>query len=103
MEKLFVKAADVPLRICRASYEGMLLIMKLAEKLNRNLLSDIAISNELFKQAFRSANILVKCNLFYIKDKKKLQRIEKSVSKLSKDIEISNIVDNKLCRLLQKK
>ncbi len=70
-------ALDVPLMVCRLSYEGMRLCPALIKKGNVNLISDVAVAAIMLEAAFTSAYFNVEINLKALKD----ERLSKAVRK----------------------
>jgi len=56
------EAREIPMEVCRLSYEAMELTPFLVAKGNKNLLSDIQVSVELLMAAFNAAMVNVKIN-----------------------------------------
>lgn len=79
-------ALDVPLMVCRLSFEGIKLCPPLVKKGNVNLISDVAVAAILLEAAFHCAYFNVEINLKSIADKKLSKLVRGELLKKSKTI-----------------
>jgi len=93
LEISFKEAAKPPYEVCRLSTECLKLCKDLAERGNKNLITDVAIAAICLEGAFFAAKYNVYINLKYIKDMdfigqmhKMLQPLEEEMPKLKEDI-----------------
>jgi len=70
LEGALKEAMEVPFRICKASHEAIKLCAPLAEKGNKNLISDVDCAAQMLKCAYQAALLNVEINLKSIKDEK---------------------------------
>jgi formiminotetrahydrofolate cyclodeaminase len=80
------EALNVPLTVCRLSFEGISLCPALIQKGNVNLISDVAVAAVLLESAFTSAYFNVEINLKSLADKKLSQDIRKELLRKDKII-----------------
>ena len=64
--KAYVRAAAVPLEVCKVCLVSVEVSLKLLAKGNRNLLTDIGCASHMLSSAFRSARLNVLVNLKYM-------------------------------------
>jgi len=86
-------AAKIPYEVCKISAECLKLCEELAERSNKNLITDVAIAAICLEGAFFAAKYNVYVNLKYIKDMdfigemhKVLQPLEEELPKLKEEI-----------------
>ncbi len=80
------QAALVPFEICLLSAEGMPVCAKIAQDGNPNLITDAGGAAYLLESAFFAAELNVRINLKFIKDKKFNRQKDKTLRKLAKRI-----------------
>lgn len=92
-DEVFKEAAKPPYEVCKISAECLKLCKELAERGNKNLITDVAIAAICLEGAFFAAKYNVYINLKYIKDTdfieeihKVLQPLEEELPKLKEDI-----------------
>ena len=78
-QKSLKDATLVPLNITQLSLQALKLCPILEKKGNKYLISDVYVANELLRAAVKSAILNVKINLPYIKDKKFVAKVNKSL------------------------
>jgi methenyltetrahydrofolate cyclohydrolase len=93
LETSYKEAAKPPYEVCKISAECLKLCQELAERGNKNLITDVAIAAICLEGAFFAAKYNVYINLKYIKDMdfigemhKVLQPLEEELPKLKEDI-----------------
>ena len=93
LDEAFKSAMKVPFEVCKISAETLRLCKTLAERGNKNLITDTAIAAILLEGAFFSAKYNVYINMKYIKDinfvgevHKILVSLEEEMPKLKEDI-----------------
>jgi formiminotetrahydrofolate cyclodeaminase len=77
---------EVPLRVCRLSFETAALCPPLIKKGNTNLISDVSVAAILLESAFFSALCNVDINLKYMGDKKLTSRLRRELDGMGKRI-----------------
>ncbi|MBA2123650.1 hypothetical protein B9J78_01730 [bacterium Unc6] len=94
-------ATSVPFEICKTCFRSIKMCEELAQKCNKNLISDVGVGVLLLESAYRSAVLNVQINLSSIKDevfiqcaKNELEVITKEIEKTSKNT--LDIVKNKM-------
>ncbi|MFH1846751.1 MAG: cyclodeaminase/cyclohydrolase family protein [Candidatus Omnitrophota bacterium] len=87
VQKKYVNAANVPMQICRECAGSMKTSEYLAEKGNKNLMTDVICAAAILKGAFVSAKVNVVVNLKHIKDMVLVSKIEEELEILTVDIE----------------
>ncbi|MFX1506206.1 MAG: cyclodeaminase/cyclohydrolase family protein [Promethearchaeota archaeon] len=80
IQKATVSAAEVPLEVAKLSYEALDLILAVAERGNKNAITDAGVAALFADSAVRGAIFNVKINMLSIKD-------EEIKSQLKRDIE----------------
>lgn len=93
LDVFFREAAKPPYEVCKISAECLKLCEELAERGNKNLITDVAIAAICLEGAFFAAKYNVYINLKYIKDMdfigemhKVLQPLEEELPKLKEEI-----------------
>ena len=93
LDGLYKEAAKVPYEVCKISAECLKLCEELAGRVNKNLITDVAIAAICLEGAFFAAKFNVYINLKYIKDMdfigevhKVLQPLEEELPKLKEEI-----------------
>ncbi len=88
------ESLDVPLKVCRLSFEAMQLCLPLIKKGNSNLISDVAVAAVLLEAGFAGAYHNVEINLRSIQDPALTKKIRqefikkgKLIAKMRKDAE----------------
>ena len=84
MQLALVEAANVPLEVARRSVEVLAICQEIAEKGNKNVISDAGVGVILAEAALESAILNVRCNLGMIKDEKTKERFRSEVAELLK-------------------
>jgi len=82
LDALYVEACRVPLEICRAAGDAMILCVKLVEFGNKNLITDTAIAAIMLESAFQNAKFNAYINMKYIKDMEFVEATHKALSGL---------------------
>lgn len=82
MQVALVEAANVPLEVARKSRELLAICQEIAEKGNKNVISDAGVGVILAEAALESAILNVKCNLGMIKDEQVKERFNSEVDDL---------------------
>lgn len=85
LEENLYKAAMVPLNIMQKSYEAILLIERLREIGNKNLISDVATGAVFLEAALKGASLSVFCNTSLMKNQENKNNINNKASKLLED------------------
>lgn len=85
-QKCFKDAANVPLEICQLCFEGAKLAQEIAKIGNVNLVSDTGGGIYLLVGAYKSAELNVRINLKYIKDKAFIRNTKAEMKKMSASI-----------------
>ncbi|MFX0205433.1 MAG: cyclodeaminase/cyclohydrolase family protein [Candidatus Hodarchaeota archaeon] len=80
IQKATVRAAEVPLEVAKLSYEALDLILAVAERGNKNAITDAGVAALFADSAVRGAIFNVKINILSIKD-------EETKSQFKRDIE----------------
>lgn len=89
IQKATVVAAEVPLEVAKLSYEALDLILAVAERGNKNAITDAGVAALFADSAVRGAIFNVKINMLSIKD-------EETKSQFKRDIEeMLNQLDSK--------
>ena len=93
LDSYYREAAKPPYEVCKISAECLKLCKELAERANKNLITDVAIAAISLEGAFFAAKYNVYINLRYIKDvdfigemHKVLQPLEEELPKLKEEI-----------------
>ena len=93
LEAAYKEAANPPYEVCTISAECLKLCEELADRGNKNLITDVAIAAICLEGAFFAAKYNVYINLKYIKDMdfigeihKVLQPLEEELPKIKEDI-----------------
>ena len=68
LQSALIDCMNIPMQIAEYSYRTLELSLKLVNNCNPNLVSDVAVANNLALAALNSAILNVKINLKYIKD-----------------------------------
>jgi len=79
------EAMSVPLRICQGAHRAIKLCDPLAEKGNRNLLSDVDCGREMLICAYKAALLNVEINLKSIKDAGLVDKTRKTLETMKGD------------------
>ncbi|MDI6604348.1 MAG: cyclodeaminase/cyclohydrolase family protein [Thermoanaerobacteraceae bacterium] len=87
LEKAYIKAIDVPLKLARLCDEGLVPILLIAQYGNQNAVADAAVGAVLLYAAMQSAVIIVKTNISNITDKKMVEDVLKECDDLLKKYE----------------
>jgi formiminotetrahydrofolate cyclodeaminase len=77
-------AANVPLETAKTCIQGLTLAKTVAEKGNKNSITDAAVSALMLKAGFESAVLNVKINLGFIKDEKYVSNIVDQIREMEK-------------------
>jgi len=85
-QRNLINATKVPLEACQLSVEAYKFCPFLASKGNKHLISDVYVAKELLKSCFKSAELNVKINLPFLKDRKFVTRVNKTLKKLKKEL-----------------
>ena len=88
IEEALKKAADVPYKTSKNCVDLMETIAKIAEKGNKNSITDAGVSALMMKSAFHSAVLNIKINLNGIKDEKYKKEIEEKIKNMENMMEI---------------
>ncbi|MFQ5952595.1 MAG: cyclodeaminase/cyclohydrolase family protein [Candidatus Omnitrophota bacterium] len=86
-QKEFKEAAKVPMNICRECHVSMDITAFLAQKGNKNLVTDVGCAADILRAAFNSAALNVKVNLARIEDELFVAGAEKTLLTMKKDID----------------
>ncbi len=86
IQKCFKNAAEVPFEICQLCFEAVKLTQIIAIIGNANLISDTGGAIYLLVAAYKSAELNVKINLKYIKDKKFNSKKKSDMKKMLSNI-----------------
>ena len=87
MQEALKEACSVPLEVCRNSHKALKQSEELAEKGNKNLITDVGVGLDLLVASFSSAKLNVDINLKYIfVDDKFLQETKESVESMEKEV-----------------
>ena len=95
------EALGPPLEVCKCCHQAGKLCPRLAEKGNRNLISDVGVAIVLLESAFQSALLNVEINLRSIKDEKFILEIREVLEPMEKELsaikeEVENAVEKHL-------
>ena len=88
IEESLKKAADVPYKTSKNCVDLMETITKIAEKGNKNSITDAGVSALMMKSAFHSAVLNIKINLNGIKDEKYKKNMEEKIKNMENMMEI---------------
>lgn len=86
MQEALKEAGSVPLEICRISHQAIKECVELAEKGNKNLITDVGVGVNLLAASFKSAKLNVEENLKYIKDEKFILEARKMIEPLEAEV-----------------
>jgi len=96
------KSMAVPLSLARTSFDGLKLLSTLSRKVNRNLISDLAVSAEFFEAAFSAAFVNVRINLQLLNNAKLTSSIENELAKkLKAAVKIRAAVEKDVCKIIK--
>jgi formiminotetrahydrofolate cyclodeaminase len=90
IQKALLEAIEVPLQVCKRAHAAIKLCLPLAQKGNRNLITDVGIASFMFKCAFQSGLLNVEINLKSIKDPQFILKMAKTLKPLEEDINSIN-------------
>lgn len=91
LEKNLYKAAMIPLQIMEKSYEAILLIDRLTEIGNKNVIGDVATGAVFLIAALKGASLSVFANTSSMKNEENIKMInEKSMKLLNEGTELAN-------------
>lgn len=85
IQQSLIKAACVPLDVARTCKKILNITLKLSEKGNKNLISDVAVAAQLAFAGIETACYNVKINLRLIKDKEFVKKTEEEIKNLRLD------------------
>jgi len=88
IEKSFKKAANVPYKTAKNCIDLMDGIKKIAEKGNKNSISDAGVSALMMKTAFKSAVMNIKINLKSLKDEEYKKEMEEKIKNMENGMEV---------------
>lgn len=88
IQKALKGATDVPLRLLRCSLAMLEDLAKIVDKVNPNLIGDIAVAAVLARAALQGGMINVKANLVYIKDEDLNKTIRSEVAQAVERTEV---------------
>jgi len=82
IQEALLETAGVPMEVARKSNELLDICVVVAEKGNKNVISDVGVSAMLAEAAFDSAVLNVKVNMKMIRDEKKKESLKSELYKL---------------------
>lgn len=86
-QEKYIRAATVPMDICRQCRESMEITIFLLENANRKLMTDVKCAAHILKAAFSSAAVNVLVNLKEIKDREFVRSMKDMLDQMRKEIE----------------
>ena len=93
------KAMDVQLCLARLCFEGLKLLTGLVNKVNNNLISDLAVAAAFFESALSAAVVNVEINLQMLKDSKLSKAVKAELNlKRKSAVKIKTSVEEKVRR-----
>lgn len=89
-DKILKEAESVPEQVCKLCHDGIKLCEALVDIGNKNLISDVGVASILFLSAFEAADLNVKINLKFIKDKEFSAIISSNLETAHREIIVLN-------------
>jgi len=89
-DKILKEAEAVPEQVCKLCADGMNLCAELVDIGNKNLISDVGVAAIMFLAAFEAADLNVKINLKFIKDREFSAIISSNLETAHRQLIVSN-------------